>query len=863
MTQQDSPFRFPPTQAPAGRTAEDLFSLLSRSDRTVQQLWSHQADTLREFHKLHEEPDVAIELPTGSGKTLIALLIAEWTRRTENARVLYLCPDNALVNQVVNKAEQYGISAAAFTGSHRQYVQADVSAFNSGSVIGVSNYWTMFNSNPRLRPSHVILDDAHAAGQAIVSVWHVDLSRREAPLAFAALSRLLEPWLGSTLLHAIREDEPSSVVELIPPPVVIAKAESIAEILDANLEQYSPPYFSWSEIRNNLPSCNIFVSATRISIRPVMPPTHTTPAFNEAKQRLYVSATLGGEGDLERTIGRTPIKYVRSPLRGSIGRRFVMFGDTASDDRENRQLFEAILRTSARAIFLTASEREADEIASQVEEAAAGHTILRNSDIRSSYDPFTNAERAALILANRYDGVDLPHDTCRTLFMYGLPWSLDLQERFLWSGLGVRTALWSRMSTRISQGLGRTARGFGDFTVAVLCGTDLLDFVSMSDHLEQFNPVLAAEIGFATQQIDTPLPQKIQMLQSFLAQDAQWWEAEQYLNRQAQDIHPPELDAALRGLAPREVAFARALWDQDYVRAVRFAKEITDVLDDDRFSGYKSWWYLQLFIAANLASTSDYDYSQIALDAISTGRRLTVNGSLFSAISHSREPGLQDTASLPSEDEGRDVVAGRILAHIQRLGFTGVKFERSAAELQARTRKTLAKEVHVALRDLGSWLGIDTWYEDRKAAPDTIWQLANGDVIAFEAKTEKTNQKLSYDDLRQAAGHEKWIRGNWQPLEDGAAIKIVVVSDSTEYDEAAVSFAEGLHHWSMANVSALASSAIDQLRALRNKIGNIQDVKRGHGICIEALQSSTIEPSVLFEQLEASRLSDSLLPTIE
>ncbi len=826
-------------------------------------MWSHQADTLREFHKLREEPDVAIELPTGSGKTLIALLIAEWTRRTENARVLYLCPDNALVNQVTNKAAEYGISAVAFTGSHRQYGQADVSAFNSGSVIGVSNYWTLFNSNPRLRPSHVVLDDAHAAGQAIVSIWHVELSRHETPLAFEALSTLLEPWLGSTLLHAIREGEPSSVVELIPPPVVIEKAENIAEILDANLEQYSTPHFSWSEIRNNLSSCNIYVSATRISIRPLMPPTHTTPAFGEAKQRLYVSATLGGGGDLERTIGRTPIKYVRSPLRGSVGRRFVMFGDTASDDRENRQLFEAILRNSARAVFLTASEREADEIASQVEEAAAGRTILRNSDIRASYDPFTKADRAALILANRYDGVDLPHDTCRTLFMYGLPWSLDLQERFLWSSLGVRAALWPRMATRISQGLGRTARGFGDFTVAMLSGADLLDFVSSSDHLEQFNPVLAAEIGFASQQIDAPLPQKIQMLQSFLAQDAQWWEAEQYLNRQAQDIHPPELDVALLGLAPREVEFARALWDQDYVRAVRFAKEIADALDEDGFSGYKSWWYLQLFIAANLASASDSDYAQTALDAINTGRRLTVNGSLFSAIGHSRESGVEDLASSPSEEEGLNVVAGRILAHIERLGFTGAKFERSAAELQARTRKTLAKEVHVALRDLGLWLGIDAWYEDRKAAPDTIWQLANGDLIAFEAKTEKTNQKLSFDDLRQAAGHEEWIRGNWQPFEEGAAIKIIVVSDSTEYDKAAVSFAEGLHHWRTVDVGDLAGSAINQLRTLRNKIGNSQDVKRGHRVCVETLQSSAIEPSTLFCQLESSKLSESLTPTTE
>jgi hypothetical protein len=37
-------------------------------------------------------PDVALQLPTGSGKTLVGLLIAEWRRRKNRDRVVYLCP---------------------------------------------------------------------------------------------------------------------------------------------------------------------------------------------------------------------------------------------------------------------------------------------------------------------------------------------------------------------------------------------------------------------------------------------------------------------------------------------------------------------------------------------------------------------------------------------------------------------------------------------------------------------------------------------------------------------------------------------------------------------------------------------------
>jgi hypothetical protein len=38
---------------------------------------------------------------------------------------------------------------------------------------------------------------------------------------------------------------------------------------------------------------------------------------------------------------------------------------------------------------------------------------LRRDAIEQGLDRFTDAERAALLLANRYDGIDLPHDACR------------------------------------------------------------------------------------------------------------------------------------------------------------------------------------------------------------------------------------------------------------------------------------------------------------------------------------------------------------------------------------------------------------------------------------------------------------------
>src|SRR5258705_8331514 len=91
--------------------AEALFQDLKSRDKSIQHLWAHQADLIGEYHKEHEDAsDVALELPTGAGKTLGGLLIGKF-RRLRGERVVYLCPTRQLANQVGEQADRYGICA--------------------------------------------------------------------------------------------------------------------------------------------------------------------------------------------------------------------------------------------------------------------------------------------------------------------------------------------------------------------------------------------------------------------------------------------------------------------------------------------------------------------------------------------------------------------------------------------------------------------------------------------------------------------------------------------------------------------------------------------------------------------------------
>jgi len=81
---------------------EALFRDLKERAQEIKHLWSHQADILREYYNKHTKTkDIAIELPTGTGKTLVVLLIAEFRRRAFDERVAYLCPTRQLAKQEI------------------------------------------------------------------------------------------------------------------------------------------------------------------------------------------------------------------------------------------------------------------------------------------------------------------------------------------------------------------------------------------------------------------------------------------------------------------------------------------------------------------------------------------------------------------------------------------------------------------------------------------------------------------------------------------------------------------------------------------------------------------------------------------
>ena len=173
-------FKIPEKRTVCPDDPESLFRDLRK--KTVPGLLSHQADLLRSYLAVHtKHSDIALQLPTGSGKTLVGLLIAEWRRRKYGERVVYLCPTRQLVNQVAQQATgKYGIDVHAFTGSRANYDAQASSEWMNAEAVAITTYSSLFNTNPFFdEPNLIILDDAHSAENYVSSFWSLLIERSQ------------------------------------------------------------------------------------------------------------------------------------------------------------------------------------------------------------------------------------------------------------------------------------------------------------------------------------------------------------------------------------------------------------------------------------------------------------------------------------------------------------------------------------------------------------------------------------------------------------------------------------------------------------------------------------------------------------
>jgi hypothetical protein len=309
-------------------TAEALFRSLTPTDSSLKHLWAHQADLLREYQNVADEQNVALELPTGAGKTLVGLLIGELRRRARAERVAYLCPTVQLAKQAGAKASAYGIPHVVLTGSNWEWSHRDFQAFNRANAVAIATYAGVFNTNPRIIAQTLVLDDAHSAEGPVANLWSVQARRNEALYGALVdcLASALPPAFAERLTTSDVDPRERKAVELVPLGAVAERADAVREALQAHATGHNT--FSRMTIGSSIGRCLVYLSWQEVLIRPLIPPTEHHRPFSDATQRIYMSATLGSGGELERAFGVEQVTRLPIPQgwdENGTGRRFFIF----------------------------------------------------------------------------------------------------------------------------------------------------------------------------------------------------------------------------------------------------------------------------------------------------------------------------------------------------------------------------------------------------------------------------------------------------------------------------------------------------------------------------------------------------------
>lgn len=504
------------------------------------------------------ERDLILKLSTGAGKTAAGLLYLQSHMLTAQRPVVYLCPTRQLVDQACHEAQSLGLQHVTYPA---RQPHPGVEGMAARAII-ICTYDKLFNGRStfdrddvHLRPCAIVLDDAHVGLDRIRASFTVQVTEDDER---DSLLTVLGPQCkdyNPTRWQEVMDGDPRTSFEV---PYWIWK-ENLPRVRDllSSPERGSPNWFVWPLVADVLRWSRCIVSGGDVEIVPDVLPVERCAAFAEAAHRLFMSATLADDSVLVRDLGCDPSSAgvpVRSDKDKGVGERMVLaptLVDKALDVDWVKSLCSS-LSTKHNVVVLCPSEKQARTWQEHGATVAIGDDVAEL--VAALKNPSSGQRFAAL--AQRYDGVDLPDDSCRILVIDGVPRGEGIADRF---DSTLSPEVQGRLIHRIEQGMGRAVRSHADYAVVLLAGNGLANFIAHRDVLDAMNPdtraqlELALELARLAQDEEAPADAAVRdLIKQCLGRDPDWKQFYDEKVRQAASGKPVTTDPSRLAMAAAE-----------------------------------------------------------------------------------------------------------------------------------------------------------------------------------------------------------------------------------------------------------------------------------------------------------------------
>ena len=744
-----------------------LFQRLRVTDTSINDLWLAQGDALRAWHEKRKETDISISLNTGAGKTLVGLLIGQSLVNELQSLVVYACSSIQLVEQTAKKAEGYGLPITTYIRREFSY---DLSA--KGAAVCLTTYQALFNGKsifPRREAAGIVFDDAHAAEHLLRDHFSLRLSKTDFGNVFAQIAAEFTEYFHSVGLASSFDEivaGTGSRLFLIPPfEVKRVQAAILKYLRESTITTDTNTMFAWEHLKDHIDLCAFVISSSEITITPPFIPVGTLPYFTKDIRRVYLSATLSALDVFVRTFGRKPISQIAPTTTAGECERMILVPakmQGVTDDVEAAQEFirphKALILTPSyprAAVWVNLVQPPEPE---QATEAIEAFKLAKGTD--------------KLLLASRYDGMDLPGDMCRVVVIDDLPSGIGPLERFLWEYLKFSSTLRSAIASRIVQSFGRISRGMSDHGVAVLTGKRLIEWLQVPKNLASLPKFLQKqlELGFQMSK-DMAVTDVPSSIQDCLGRQKNWVAAYEHFIRDAAHEDALPEPATVADLALAETKYAEEMWHRNFAKAAAHLQKTLEAAGN--FSVSTVCWH-KLWLGYALECSGDIETAHALYQQAHAGQR--------NIPAYKSESSSAPDTRLPAQV----IAAGRLF---ELTGDGRVVVPRSLErDLLYLDGSGTPKQTEEALRCLGQYLGFPSTRPDNEhgTGPDVLWIFPDKTGFCVDAKTDKAATSVyRKEEFGQLSDHIQWVRDNTevQKMISGFVGPELPVSDSANPPE--------------------------------------------------------------------------------
>jgi hypothetical protein len=753
-----------------------------------------------------EKKDVAIELPTGAGKSLLALLIGEVWRR-ENKKVAILTGNKTLARQMEKMAGSLGVPAARMEGTGPSIPASDKRAYQRTQAIGIMNYWVYFNQNPVIDAADLlIMDDAHLAEHCLHSLYSVEINRGDHKELFEAIvTELAARFPEYSVLQDAADPQsgqttPTELLSFFDQHLVVSRIREIVEA-SPTIEADKSLRFRWRRLRERLEESNLYLSNSSLWFRPYIYPLMVNPHYDTAAQRLYMSATIGECADLSRRLGVQPIAKVQIPQELSsttYGRRMLIMNKIEETDlpEQLQVAILAALRVHPKSIWLCESRHDAERFQDLVsiwlnQNDFVGQPTWILTSLGDEIDEFKNAPKGHLFVAGRFDGMDFKANECRLVILTTLPRAINAQEEFFTAYLRDSGFMLRRLNQRIVQALGRCNRDPNDFGVYVLADRRFATHFGRESNRVALPDNIMVEIDSAEDATEIKTEELAQRVTAFLNQEFAMFDADLDAHRQKAPLQKIVDTSTLDTSEAEVLGWTEMFENKNYGAAQKyFGRCSTQTQTSHReLSAFFQWSAAKAsFLLGGQGDIAARSEAPDLLEsAIERGGKSSWFNRLRSSLNRYRTN--QGTSGKPLQPEYAYVVLHGFDDILEKYGPKGVAFQRWAERITAYLNSETHSDFQLGLEELGKVLGFAALRPRYGAATDCRWRGIFGntrEVVTFEAKIEnEPSGKIVPHHVGQA--HIQLTRAKEEFSNKGFLVRGTIVTHLTDLESTVAS----------------------------------------------------------------------------